>query len=295
MFPIWKFEQQRSYSSTTLIDKILNMNVLKRNNVTVFGEGTQPIVFSNGFGCDQNVWREVTPHFEKDYKIVLFDHVGTGKSDINAYSSAKYEDLKDYARDIVEICEALALKDAIFVGHSVSAMIGVLAYKIAPHFFDRLVLIGPSPRYINEGDYTGGFEKEDIEELLDMLSSNYMGWSSAMAPVVMGNPDRPELGEGLTDSFCQMDPKIAEKFAQVTFLSDNRADLKNVAIPTAILQCKEDVIAPQVVGQYVNEHIKGSEYFEINATGHCPNLSAAEEVVRVIKEFLGEVKTPQMP
>lgn len=270
------------------------MDILKRNHVTVFGEGTQPIVFSNGFGCDQNVWREVTPHFEKAYKIVLFDHVGTGKSDISAYSSAKYEDLTDYARDVVEICEALELKNTIFVGHSVSSMIGVLAYKQAPHFFDSLVLIGPSPRYVNEGNYEGGFEKEDIEELLDMLSSNYMGWSSAIAPVIMGNSNRPELGENLTESFCQMDPQIAEKFAQVTFLSDNRADLKSVAIPTAILQCEEDVIAPKVVGQYVNKNIQDSQYFEINATGHCPNLSAADEVVRAMTAFLDKKNTIQV-
>lgn len=274
--------------------KILNMDILKRNNVTVFGKGSQFLIFSNGFGCDQNVWRYVTPHFEKDYKIVLFDHVGTGKSDIDAYSPDRYNDLNAYARDVVEICEELQLKDTIFVGHSVSSMIGVLAYNQAPHFFKSLVLIGPSPRYVNEGDYTGGFEKEDIDELLEMLSSNYMGWSSAMAPVIMGNPDRPELGENLTVSFCQMAPKIAQNFAKVTFLSDNRADLTNVAIPTAILQCSEDIIAPEIVGKYVNEKIENSRYFPINATGHCPNLSAAEEVVSSMKAFLGEVDTFQM-
>ncbi len=270
------------------------MDILKRNNVKVFGEGSQPMMFSNGFGCDQNVWKEVTPYFEKAYKIILFDHVGTGKSDIEAYTPARYDDLNDYARDVVEICEALQLKNTIFVGHSVSSMIGVLAYNQASQFFQKLVLIGPSPRYINEGEYVGGFEREDIEELLEMLSSNYMGWSSTMAPVIMGNPDRPELGENLTESFCQMDPKIAQNFAKVTFLSDNRLDLTKVEIPTAILQCSEDVIAPEVVGKYVSEKINNSHYFPINATGHCPNLSAAEEVVKAMKTFLEEVDSLQL-
>ena len=263
------------------------MSALTRNNVKVSGSETgQPMIFAHGFGCDQNMWRFVTPAFEDEYRVVLFDHVGAGHSDLSAYNRAKYASLHGYANDVLEICRELGLTRVIFVGHSVAAMIGVLAALQEPDRFEKLVLVGPSPRYIDEEGYRGGFSREDIEGLLDSLDSNYLGWSSAMAPVIMGNPDRPELGTELTNSFCRTNPEIAKDFARVTFLSDNRADLQKVKIPALILQCSEDAIAPQEVGEYVHRQMPGSALRLMRATGHCPNLSAPEETISAIQEFL---------
>ena len=263
------------------------MSAVQRNNVRVTGnDAGQPMLFAHGFGCDQNMWRYVAPAFEADYRIVLFDHVGAGRSDHAAYSPEKYATLGGYADDILEICEELALTDVVYVGHSVSAMMGVLAAVRQPHRFAKLVLVGPSPRYVNDDGYVGGFGRQDIEDLLESLDSNYLGWSQAMAPVIMGNGDRPELGEELTNSFCQTDPEIARHFARVTFLSDNRADLGAVTVPTLVLQCSQDVIAPQAVGEYVHRAIPGSRMVVMDATGHCPNLSAPEETVRAIGAFV---------
>jgi sigma-B regulation protein RsbQ len=244
------------------------------------------MLFAHGFGCDQNMWRLVAPAFENSHRVVLFDHVGAGQSDASAYDSRKYETLDGYATDVLDICRRLDLADVIFVGHSVSAMIGVIAAKREPTRFKALVLIGPSPRYINDADYVGGFSREDIEELLTALDSNYLGWSSAMAPVIMGNSDRPELGAELTNSFCRTDPEIAAHFARVTFLSDNRQDLGSIRTPTLILQCSDDVIAPNAVGEYVNRHMPASQLVVMNATGHCPNLSAPDETIVAITAFL---------
>ena len=261
--------------------------VVKKNNVRLAGREEAPaMVFAHGFGCDQNMWRFVAPAFEKDYRIVLFDHVGSGGSDLAAYSRAKYDSLQGYADDVLDLCRALDLRRPIFVGHSVSAMIGVRAALKEPDRFDRLILVGPSPRYTNDEGYVGGFTREDIEGLLESLDSNYLGWSSAMAPVIMGNPERPELGAELTNSFCRTDPQIASHFARVTFLSDNRADLPKVRTRSLILQCSEDVIAPASVGEYVHGQIPDSELVRLKATGHCPNLSAPEETITAIKAFL---------
>ena len=262
------------------------MSVLARNHVTLSGRGTQPMLFAHGFGCDQNMWRFVAPAFD-DYRTVLFDHVGFGKSDLTAYSPGKYSRLDGYVHDVLEICRELDLHQVVFVGHSVAAMIGVLAAIREPQRFDRLVLVGPSPCYINEGDYTGGFAREEIEGLLDFLDSNYLGWSSTMAPAIMGNPDRPELGQELTNSFCRTDPEIAKQFARVTFLSDNRADLPNLTVPSLILQCSEDVIAPLAVGEYLRRTLPASRLVVMRATGHCPNLSAPEETIAAIRSLLG--------
>lgn len=262
------------------------VDIIRRNNVRVLGRGEQPMLFAHGFGCDQNMWRLVVPAFEGSHRAVLFDHVGAGQSDVSAYDRRKYATLNGYASDILEICRELQLSDVVFVGHSVSAMIGVLAAKQEPDRFKALVLIGPSPRYIDDTDYVGGFSRPDIEGLLSSLDSNYLGWSSSMAPVIMGNPDRPELGEELTNSFCRADPEIAAHFARVTFFSDNRQDLALVRTPTLILQCSDDVIAPFAVGEYVHREIPGSELVVMEATGHCPNLSAPDETVAAIKSFL---------
>ena len=263
------------------------MSVLARNNVRVAGRPDgSPIVFAHGFGCDQNMWRFVAPAFEADHRIVLFDHVGAGGSDLSAYDPERYGTLAGYAHDVVEIGRELELSDAIFVGHSVSAMIGVLAAAEAPGLIGKLVLVGPSPRYMDAEGYTGGFSQADIEELLESLDSNFLGWSSAMAPVIMANADRPELGEELTSSFCRTDPEIAARFARVTFMSDNRADLATVAVPTLVLQCSDDVIAPAAVGEYVHRQIPGSELVQLAATGHCPNLSAPQETIDAIRAFV---------
>lgn len=263
------------------------MKTTQRNAVTVTGSPSgQPMMFAHGYGCDQNMWRYVAPAFADAYKLVLFDHVGNGKSDLGAYDEKRYSTLDGYASDILEIIEDNDLHDVIFVGHSVASMMGVLAAVREPERFAHLVLIGPSPRYVNDGDYVGGFARSDIEEMLESLDSNYLGWSSAMAPVIMGNPGRPELGEELTNSFCRTDPEIARRFARVTFLSDNRADLADVRTPVLILQCSDDVIAPAVVGDYVHRQLPGSTLIAMNATGHCPNLSAPEETVAAIKAYL---------
>ena len=263
------------------------MNVLARNNVRVFGQPDgRPIVFAHGFGCDQNMWRFVAPEFETDHRVILFDYVGAGGSDLSAYDAERYATLDGYAGDVAEIARELELKDAVFVGHSVSSMIGVLAAAREPERFSKLVLIGPSPRYIDDDGYVGGFTHEDIEELLESMNANFLGWSSAMAPAIMGNPDRPELGEELTESFCRTDPDIAARFARVTFMSDNRADLATVSVPTLVLQCSDDVIAPTAVGAYVHREIAGSVFVQLEATGHCPNLSAPRETIDAIRAFL---------
>jgi sigma-B regulation protein RsbQ len=264
------------------------MQVARRNNVVISGIDGAPMMFAHGFGCDQHMWRFVEPAFRADYRTILFDHVGAGKSDLNAYDPDKYSSLQGYADDVLEICEELGLSPVIFVGHSVSAMIGVLAAIKAPQCFSRLILVGPSPRYINDGEYVGGFSGEDIVGLLEVLDSNYLGWSSAMAPTIMGNADRPELAEELAASFCRTDPTIARQFARVTFLSDNRADLKRVRTPTLILQCENDAIAGQTVGEFVHRNIRDSDFILLNATGHCPNLSAPEETIGAIRQYLGK-------
>jgi sigma-B regulation protein RsbQ len=262
------------------------MTVSVRNNVHVKGTGDRAMLFAHGFGCDQNMWRFVAPAFEKDFRTVLFDHVGAGGSDLSAYDPAKYSSLSGYADDVIEIGRELGLQGAVFVGHSVSSMIGVLASTKAPGMFSRLVLVGPSARYIDDGDYKGGFSEKQIDELLEFLGDNHMGWSAEMAPAIMGNPDRPELGEELTNSFCRTDPDIAKDFARVTFTSDNRRDLSKVKTPTLILQCSEDIIASIEVGEFVHRSIAGSKIAILDATGHCPNLSAPEEVVSAMRSFV---------
>lgn len=262
------------------------MNEVKRNNVVIKGKGTQVMMFAHGFGCDQNMWRYITSAFEEDYKIILFDHVGAGGSDLSAFMPHKYEKLEGYANDVIEIATALQLHDIIFVGHSVSSLIGIIASQKSPGLFQSLILVAPSPSYVDDGDYVGGFTKPQIEELLESLDNNHLGWSMTMAPVIMGNPDRKELGDELANSFCRTDPAIAKHFARTTFLSDKRELLSSVNIPSLILQCSDDVIAPQAVGKYMHQQMTGSQLVLMQATGHCPNLSAPEETIDAIKKFL---------
>ena len=268
----------------------MSQDILSRNHVRIFGSGTQPMMFAHGFGCDQNMWRLITPAFEEEYRIVLFDYVGSGKSDLGAYDPVRYSRLDGYADDILEICHALDLRDVILVGHSVSSMIGVLAAVREPDRFDRLILVGPSPRYVNDPpDYVGGFERADIEGLLEMMDRNYIGWANFLAPAIMKNPERPELGEELAESFCSTDPVIARRFAEATFFADNREDLARLRVPSLVLQCAEDMIAPDAVGEYVHRNLQGSTLQRMKATGHCPHMSHPEETIEAIRAYLQPV------
>ncbi|WP_216893918.1 alpha/beta fold hydrolase [Nocardia alni] len=264
------------------------MGVREKNNVVVTGvPGAPPMLLAHGFGCDQNLWRLVAPTLAQRFRVVLFDHVGAGGSDTSAWTAQRYSDLGSYAQDILDLCAELDLREVILVGHSVSAMIAVLAANREPEWFAKLVLLTPSPCYIDDGDYRGGFSRADIDELLESLESNYLGWSATMAPVIMGNPERPELGGELTDSFCRTDPQIARVFARATFLSDNRDDLSQVTVPTLIIQTSHDVIAPTEVGAFVHDRIPASELVTLDAVGHCPQLSAPELTAAAIIEFAG--------
>jgi sigma-B regulation protein RsbQ len=265
----------------------MSISVARRNNVKVTGAGTQPMLFAHGFGCDQNMWRFVAPAFADDYRIVLFDYVGSGKSDLSAYDAVRYGSLEGYAQDVLDIVHELDLRDVVFVGHSVSAMVGVLAANREPDRFARLILIGPSPRYINDApDYVGGFERADIDGLLETMDRNFVGWANYLAPAIMKNPDQPELTVELTESFCSTDPVIARRFAEATFFADNREDLAKLKVPALILQCAEDIIAPQSVGDYVHRNARGSTMRVMNATGHCPHMSAPEETIALIRDYL---------
>jgi sigma-B regulation protein RsbQ len=265
-------------------------DVLRRNNVRVTGNPAgRPLVFAHGFGCSQEMWRLVTPAFEAEHRIVLFDAVGAGGSDLSAYDRGKYDSLHGYADDVLEILDELGLEDVVFIGHSVSAMVGVLAANRQPSRFRALVLVGPSPRYLNDDGYTGGFARPDIDGLLDALDANYLDWSAQLAPIIMGNSDRPELGAELTESFCSTDPAVARHFARVTFLSDNRRDLAEVVTPTLILQCRDDAIAPVEVGEYVHQRIAHSRFVQLDATGHCPNLSHPDQLIPQIRAYLADV------
>jgi sigma-B regulation protein RsbQ len=257
-----------------------------RNNVKCFGKGTQPLMLAHGFGCDQNMWRFITPAFEDDYLVILFDYVGAGKSDVRSYNAERYSSLQGYAQDVLDICNELQLNDVIFVGHSVSSMIGLLAALERPEYFSNIIMVGPSPCYINDDNYTGGFERKDIEGLLETMEKNYIGWANFLAPNIMANKERPELSEELTESFCSTDPVIASEFARATFFSDNRNDLAKLKTPSLILQCSDDIIAPMEVGTYLHQNLPQSELKIMKAKGHCPHMSEPEETIKLIKEYL---------
>ncbi|MGH7637565.1 MAG: alpha/beta fold hydrolase [Gemmatimonadaceae bacterium] len=265
----------------------MSLDVLRRNNVNVQGRGTQPMLFAHGFGCDQNMWRFVTPAFEDDYKLVLFDYVGSGKSDLQAYDARRYASLDGYAQDILDVVNALDLRDVIVVAHSVSGMIAALAAVEQPDRFAHIVMLGPSPCYINDEGYVGGFDRSDIEGLLATMDRNYIGWANFLAPVVMKNPDQPELTTELVGSFCSTDPTIARRFAEATFLSDNREDLPRIPTPSLIVQLTDDAIAPVSVGQFMHSRMPASTLKLMEASGHCPHMSHPEETVDVIREYFG--------
>ncbi len=266
----------------------MSLDIQRRNNVRVQGDGPSTIFFAHGFGCDQNMWRLLAPVYAKRYRTVLFDLVGSGNSDLSAFDPKKYSTLAGYAADIREIVHEFGRGPAIFVGHSVSAMIGLLADLDEPQHFAAQIMIGPSPCYINDGDYRGGFSREDIHALLDTLDSNYLGWASNMAPAIMGAPGQPELGVELTNSFCRTDPEIAKHFARVTFLSDVRADVPKLTTPTLIVQCDDDIIAPLTVGEYLHRQLPHSTLAVIENVGHCPHLSAPSTSQSAMDAFLVE-------
>ncbi len=253
----------------------------------VSGQGTQPMLFAHGFGCDQNMWRFVAPEFERDYKVILFDYVGSGASDIDAYDPERYASLEGYAQDVLDVCHELDLRDVIFVGHSVSGMIGVLAANQEPDLFDRLVMVSPSPRYIDEPpEYTGGFSRPDLEGLLEMMDRNYLGWANFLAPVITKNPDHPEIGAELEASFCSTDPVIARRFAEATFFADNRSDAAATRVPALIIQVADDAIAPRPVGEYLHANMPGSSLAVLDVSGHCPHMSNPQETIEAIREYL---------
>ncbi|MFL9919622.1 alpha/beta hydrolase [Paraburkholderia fungorum] len=262
------------------------MSISKRNNVKISGSGERTMVLAHGFGCDQTMWRYLVPAFHGEYRTVLFDLVGSGASDLSAYDIGKYHSLQGYADDLIEIVEEVADAPVVFVGHSVSAMIGLLASLKAPELFAAQIMVGPSPCYVNDGDYIGGFTREDIEDLLRTLEGNYLGWSSTMAPAIMGAPAQPELGVELTNSFCRTDPEIARHFARVTFLSDHRAILPRATTPTLILQCSDDIIAPRAVGEYMQRMMPASTLHIIENVGHCPHLSSPGASAAAMRAFL---------
>jgi sigma-B regulation protein RsbQ len=262
-------------------------NIIARNNVTVSGKGERSIIFAHGFGCDQEMWRHVAPAFEEDYRVILFDYVGSGKSDLDDYDPVRYGHLNGYAQDVLEIAETLNLRDAIFVGHSVSGMIGTLASITHSDYFGQLIMLGPSPCYVNDlPGYYGGFDRKDIQELLTMMEMNFKGWANYLAPIVMNNPERIELAVELEQTFCSRDPVIARQFAEVTFYCDCREELDKVTVPSLILQCSEDSIAPIEVGEYLHSHLKKSTLKLMSAKGHYPHLSHPDETTQYIKQYL---------
>ena len=268
------------------------MTVLRRNNVQVRGQGVTPMIFIHGYGCDQNMWRMVAPAFEADYQIVQYDLTGCGQSQLWAYDQREYESLNGHATDLLEICGELGLSQAIVVGHSVSAMTAALAANREPERIAAVVMVAPSPCYLNDGDYRGGFERADIDGLLDFLDSNFLGWSSNMAPAILGVPEQPELAEELTNSFCRTDPEIAKHFGRVTFLSDHRADVRSLEQPTLVMQCSGDIVAPLFVGEWLQRNIAHSDLVIMEAKGHCPHLSAPAETIAAIRRFLTATELP---
>lgn len=245
---------------------------------------------AHGFGCDQHMWRFVAPPLAKDHRVVLFDHIGCGGSDASAWDPVRHGSLAGYAQDVIDLCDAMGPARIVFVGHSVSAMIGALASIARPGIFERLVMIGPSPRYLNDASegYHGGFEPADIEGLLDLMTDNMIGWANHLAPLVMQNPDRPELGVELAASFCSGDPTIGRRFARLVFTADNRADLPQLRVPTLVMQCSQDAIAPDVVGAHVHAQVAGSRFVRMAATGHCPHMSHPDETLAIIQRYLAE-------
>lgn len=267
-------------------------SIVERNNVTVTGEEGQPMLFAHGFGCDQNMWRYVTPAFEADYRLVLFDYVGAGGSDLSAYDPDRYDTLEGYAQDVLDVCEALALDDVIFVGHSVSTVVGMLVAIEQPERFDELVLVGASPCYLNDPpDYYGGFNRDALEGLLEMMDKNYLGWADYFASLLMQQADATEVVDVLDRSFCSTDPHVARQFAEVTFFSDYRDVVPNVPTSSLLVQCADDIVAPPSVSHFLEQHLPDTTLTVLDAAGHCPHMSHPEETTTTIREYLSSTSS----
>ncbi|MFJ5717921.1 alpha/beta fold hydrolase [Neobacillus sp. NPDC093127] len=263
------------------------IDVMKRNNVKVMGQGEQTIMFAHGFGCDQSMWQYIAPTFAEKYRIILFDYTGSGNSDITAYQSEKYSTLHGYMQDVLDIIEEMDLQQILFIGHSISSMIGMLAAIERPDYFDKLIMIGPSPCYLNDTDgYVGGFEQSDIKELLALMEMNFAGWASYMAPFAMDQSKDPKLTQELENSFVSTNPRIAREFAEVTFFSDYRTSVPSVTVPTLIIQCSNDSIVPIEVGEYLHKHLQNSTLQIIDARGHYPHISQPLETTEIIIDYL---------
>lgn len=267
------------------------MDIIKRNNVTII-EGDGPtIIYAHGFGCNKDMWRGITSEFEGKYRQVLFDYVGSGQSDLSAFDVDKYSKISGYTQDILDVCEALKLtSDVIFVGHSVSCSAGILASLIKPDLFRCLILVGPTPCFLNQSpEYLGGFESEDLEELLALMDQNFIGWANYLAPVVAGS-EYGISGE-LSESFCSTDPLTAKIFARTTFFADNRAEFKKIVCPSLILQHKEDALVPLNVGSFMQKTMANNTYMELNVKGHCAHMSHPNLVVAAIDRYLNQLNT----
>ncbi|HWK22069.1 MAG TPA: alpha/beta hydrolase [Ureibacillus sp.] len=266
----------------------MSEEIIKRNNVHISGKGKKVIIFAPGFGCDQTVWKDVSPAFEEEYKVVLFDYIGIGKSDLSAFEPNKYSKLSGYVQDVLDICAALNLREAIFVGHSVSCMVGVLASIQKPEYFSHLIMIAPSPCYLNDPpEYYGGFDREDLESLLELMEKNYIGWASAFTyKLLNNNVAQADVSKELEDRFCSTDPFIINTFAKACFFTDSRSEIAKVSLPSLILQCSEDIIAPKDVGEYLYRNMPNSKLTYMNAIGHCPHMSEPEETIQSIKYYL---------
>ncbi len=272
-------------------------DVLRRHAVQITGNPDgSPMVFAHGFGCDQTLWRFVAPAFEATHRVITFDYVGAGRSDRSAYDEERYSTLDGYADDIRAICRALDLQEVVLVAHSVSAVAAILASIAEPERFSKLILVAPSPRYLDDlPDYRGGFSEADIDGLLDMMDLNAMGWAAFLAPIVMGSPDRPELTTELEETFCSIDPVMARQFARITFKADNRKDLAKVTTPSLILQCTNDAVAPVEVGRFMHEQLADSTLRMIDAIGHCPHVSHPTETIAAIRKHLAELQPTGTP
>lgn len=287
------FQQLHNEENTCIRETLEMIDVCLRNHVNIVGEGNQVIVLAHGFGCDQKMWQYIVPTLSQQYKVVLFDYVGSGQSDLKAYSIEKYNSLYGYAQDLIDVLQYYQLEDVIFIGHSISSMIGMLAAIKHPQYFKQLIMIGPSPCYLNDKDgYVGGFEKSDIDELLEMMEMNFSGWARFMAPLAMNNPDQPQFAEQLEQTFVSTDSVIARQFAEVTFFSDYRALLPSLQIPTLIMQCAEDSVVPVQVGHYLHKYIDNSTLVLMEAKGHYPHISHPDETLATILEYLKDSSTP---
>jgi sigma-B regulation protein RsbQ len=265
------------------------MSIQQRNHVVVEGDGRPTFVFAHGFGCDQSMWRFIAPHYAQRYRTIRYDLTGSGRSDLAAYDRVRHGSLQGHADDLIEVVRSVEDGPVVFVGHSAGSMIGLLAGIREPDLFAAQIWLGPSPCYVSDGDYVGGFSRADIDSLLETLDSNYLGWSSTMAPAMMGAPDQPHLAEELTNSFCRTDPEIARHFAHVTFLSDNRADVPLLPQPTLIVQCSDDLIAPRSVGEFLQRTLQNGTLRVIQNFGHCPHMSAPRESIAAMDEFIESI------